>query len=234
MEAAGCEVVKFHPHTLDNVGVWNERDHRKLVVVDGREAFLGGHCIVDEWLGDAEDGKHFADVSVRVRGPIVHTLQGVFSENWTGETGEIFMGDGVFPAPEPAGDVLVHAAFVKPEGSAPTVKLLHHAIICLATEKLLEKGVRLFEYPHTLLHQKVMTVDGVWCAIGSTNFDDRSFEINDEITLGFADATLAKRIDAIFEKYAARATEVELEAWRMRGLRHRIVDRLAYAINEVL
>ena len=53
-------------------------------------------------------------------------------------------------------------------------------------EKLLRCGVRLFEYPHTLLHQKVMTVDGVWCAIGSSNFDDRSFETNDEITLGIA------------------------------------------------
>ena len=39
-------------------------------------------------------------------------------------------------------------------------------------EKLLRCGVRLFEYPHTLLHQKVMTVDGVWCSIGSSNFDD--------------------------------------------------------------
>lgn len=50
-------------------------------------------------------------------------------------------------------------------------------------EKLLKNGVRLFEFPGTLLHQKVMTIDGVWSAIGSSNFDDRSFETNDEITL---------------------------------------------------
>ena len=42
-----------------HLGVLNDRDHRKLVVIDGREAFVGGHCIVDEWLGDAEDGKHY-------------------------------------------------------------------------------------------------------------------------------------------------------------------------------
>ncbi len=58
-------------------------------------------------------------------------------------------------------------------------------------EKLLRCGVRLFEYPHTLLHQKVMTIDGVWSAIGSSNFDDRSFETNDEITLGISDAATA-------------------------------------------
>ena len=56
-------------------------------------------------------------------------------------------------------------------------------------EKLLRLGVRLFEYPSTLLHQKVMTIDGLWCTVGSANFDDRSFEINDEITLGFLDST---------------------------------------------
>ena len=83
------------------------------VIIDGKEAFLGGHCIVDEWLGNAEDGKHFADVSVRLHGPIVHSIQGAFSENWAGETGELFMGDDVFPELGPAGDVLIHAVFAK-------------------------------------------------------------------------------------------------------------------------
>ena len=53
--------------------------------------------------------------------------------------------------------------------------------------KLLACGVRIFENPKTLLHQKVMTVDDVWWAIGSANFDDRACEINDEITIGFLD-----------------------------------------------
>jgi hypothetical protein len=63
------------PFDLRHVGVFNERDHRKIIVVDGRTAFIGGHCIVDTWLGDAKDEKHFADVSVRLRGPIVHSVQ---------------------------------------------------------------------------------------------------------------------------------------------------------------
>jgi len=94
--------------------------------------------------------------------------------------------------------------------------------------------VRLFEYPHTLLHQKVMTVDGIWSAIGSSNFDDRSFEINDEITLGVQSAELAGRLDAVFEKYAPRCQEIQLEAWRKRGLWHKAKDNAAYLINEVL
>jgi cardiolipin synthase A/B len=287
MEEAGCRVVLFHEKHLRNIGVLNDRDHRKLVVIDGREAFVGGHCIVDNWLGDAQDSEHFGDISVRMRGPIVNSVQSAFSENWAGETGELFLGEDVFPALEPAGDVLVHAAYVKPEGSAPAVKILHHTAICVARkriwiqnpyfipepeaidafgeavsrgvdvrvmmpsaagsdnpmvqhaghrnfEKLLRCGVRLFEYPHTLLHQKVMTVDGVWSAVGSSNFDDRSFETNDEITLGILDPATAQRIDTVFKKYAPQCTEIKLEAWRKRGLWHKLKDNAFYIVNEIL
>ena len=287
MEESGCRVVFFHEKTLRNIGVLNDRDHRKLVVIDGREAFVGGHCIVDTWLGDAQDKEHVADISVRLRGPIVHSIQSAFSENWAGETGELFVGDDVFPPLEPQGDVLIHAAFAKPEGSAPAVKILHHTAICLARkriwiqnpyfipepeaidafgqavsrgvdvrvimpstggsdnpmvqhaghrnfEKLLRCGVRLFEYPHTLLHQKAMTIDGVWSAIGSSNFDDRSFETNDEITLGILDSATAQRLDAVFEKYAPDCKEIELEAWRRRGLWHKLKDNAFYMLNEIL
>ena len=279
--------MKFHDRSLRNIGVMNERDHRKLAVIDGRVAFVGGHCVVDTWLGDAQDKEHFGDVSVRLRGPIVNSVQSAFSENWAGETGELFVGDDVFPALDKAGDVTMHAAYLKPEGSAPAVKLLHHTIICLARkriwiqnpyfipepeaidafgeavkrgvdvrvmmpstggsdnpivqhaghrnfEKLLKCGVRLFEYPHTLLHQKIMTVDGTWSAIGSSNFDDRSFEINDEISLSIADRALAERLDGIFEKYVQRAREVDLEKWLRRGWWHRLTDHAFYLLNELL
>ena len=287
MKDAGVAPVKFHDRRLRNIGVYGERDHRKLLVADGVVGFVGGHCIKDEWLGNAEDHQHFADVSVRVRGPIVGVVQSAFSENWTEETGELFVGDDVFPALERAGDVVVHAAFSKPEGSPPSVKILHHTVICLARkriwiqnpyfipepdaieafgravkrgvdvrvlmpstsgsdnpmvqhaghrnfEKLLRCGVRLFEYPHTLLHQKVMTIDGAWCAVGSSNFDDRSFETNDELTLGILDAKTTAQLDAIFEKYLPRSKEIQLEKWRKRGLVHRAIDNMYYMINEVL
>ena len=79
-----------------------------------------------------------------------------------------------------------------------------------------------------------MTVDGIWSAIGSSNFDDRSFETNDEITLGVLDAATAQRLDAIFERYAPRCKEIELETWCKRGLWHKLKDNAFYALNEVL
>jgi cardiolipin synthase len=284
---AGCRVKKYHEKRLRNLGVMNQRDHRKLVVVDGHTAFAGGHCIVDSWLGDAQDAEHFRDISVRLRGPAVHAVQSTFSENWVDETGELFVGDDVFPNLGPAGAVAAHVARVKPQGAAPAVKILHHMAICLARNRiliqnpyflpepeaieafgeavargvdvrvmvpsaeasdmpivqhaahrnfarLLEAGVRIFEYPKTLLHQKVMVVDGVWCAIGSSNFDDRSFEINDEITVGFKDPMLAKQLEDIFARDAAQCVELELGKWRQRGIWHRIKDRALYVFNEQL
>jgi cardiolipin synthase len=79
-----------------------------------------------------------------------------------------------------------------------------------------------------------MTVDGVWSAIGSSNFDDRSFETNDEITLGILDAATAARLDAVFDKYAPRCEEIALEAWRRRSVWHKLQDNVVYLINEVL
>lgn len=287
MEDAGVHLRFFHRHSLYNLGVLTDRTHRKIVVVDGREGFVGGHCVTDDWLGNAEDHVHTADISLHVRGPIVHSLQSAFSENWAGETGELFVGEDVFPALEPQGDVTIHAAFLKPENSAPAVKILHHAVLCMARERLwiqnpyfipepeaidamraavkrgvdvrvlmpgmegsdnplvqhaahrnLEKilacGVRIFEYPHTLLHQKVMTIDGKWCAVGSTNFDDRSFDTNDEISLGILDKDLTGQLDAIFERYAERATEIKLDRWKKRGIGQKALDQAAYLGEEVL
>ena len=284
---AGCELAIYHPRTLKNIGVVAERDHRKLTILDGHTAWVGGHCIVDEWLGEAQDRHHVRDLSVRLRGPVVHAVQSVFSENWVEVTGRLFVGDEYFPPLQPAGEVEAHIASMKPEGSAPAVKILHHAVICCARERLwiqnpyfipepdaidafaqavergvdvrimvpsadvsdmpivqhaahrnfqqlLDSGVRIFEYGRTLLHQKVMTVAGVWCAVGSSNFDDRSFETNDEITVGFHDRALARRLEEIFEEDRVHCAELQAAQWKKRGLLHRAKDSARYLFNEVL
>ena len=100
-------------------------------------------------------------------------------------------------------------------------------------EKLLRCGVRLFEYPHAAAPEGD-TIDGVWSTVGASNFDERSFETNDETTLGLLDAALAQKLDAIFEEYVRRAEEVHLERRRERGLWHKLKDHTVYLINELL
>jgi cardiolipin synthase len=74
----------------------------------------------------------------------------------------------------------------------------------------------------------------VWCAIGSTNFDDRAFEINDEITIGFLDGALARAVEAIFERDLRNCVELELNSWAKRGFFHRLKDQFFYLFNEQL
>ncbi|MBL0727970.1 phospholipase D-like domain-containing protein [Piscinibacter sp. HJYY11] len=287
LREAGCRLVLHHPTKLRHIGVVNDRDHRKLVVIDGRVALVGGHCIVDSWLGNAENREHVRDLAVRLRGPAVHGVQAAFSENWVEDTGELFLGDAYFPPLERCGEVAAHVASVKAEGSPPAVKIVHHLAVCVAKRririqnpyflpddeaiealckaaargvdvrvmvpstdasdmpivqhaahrnfhKLLEGGVRIFEYQTCLLHQKVMTVDGHWCAIGSSNFDDRSLETNDEITLSLCDEVLARQLEAVFERDARQCVELDAERWSQRGLWPKCRDNVLHVFNEVL
>lgn len=285
---AGCRVHSYHaPKRLRGLGRINNRDHRKIVVIDGRVGMVGGHCITDKWLGDAKSREQFRDLSVIVRGPVVHQIQSAFLDNWIEESGEVASGDGVFPELEVAGDCSAHLAYVSPTGRTSSVKILHDAAVCAAKKSLriqnpyfipdpdeiellrravrrgvdvrvmipsaaatdspivqhashhrygtlLEGGIRIFEYQRTLLHQKVMTIDGIWSAIGSTNFDDRSFELNDEVTLGVESAGFAKKLEEIFEHDLQHCREVTIETHRKRTVMHRLTDFSAFILNEQL
>jgi cardiolipin synthase A/B len=284
---AGVKVQKYHRLTLRNLGIINNRDHRKLFVIDGRIGYVGGHCLVDSWLGDAEDKQHFRDISARLEGPIVGQLQSTFSENWIEECGEVPAGEKFFPKLEPVGDMKAHVVWTSPAGSPSTLKLLHYMAIHAATKSitiqnpyflpdpdardslvdavkrgvhvrimipatsasdskivqhashhhygtLLKGGVRLFDYEKTLLHQKVIVVDGCWAAVGSTNFDDRSFEVNDEVSLVVYDETIARELEETFERDLEFAKEMQFEPWKHRPWTHKITDFTAFLFNEQL
>ncbi|HEV2721656.1 MAG TPA: cardiolipin synthase [Thermoanaerobaculia bacterium] len=93
---------------------------------------------------------------------------------------------------------------------------------------LLQSGVKVWEFERTLLHQKILVVDGVWSCVGSTNFDDRSFQLNDEISMGILDPTVAAQLTAAFEADRKFAQQRTFEEWKRRGVWHKIVDGLAY------
>jgi cardiolipin synthase len=83
-------------------------------------------------------------------------------------------------------------------------------------EKLLEAGVAIYEYQPTMFHVKVMVVDGLWSSVGSTNFDNRSFSLNDEANLNVLDTAFAAEQEAIFEQDRLKARQITLEMWRNR------------------
>ncbi len=94
--------------------------------------------------------------------------------------------------------------------------------------RLLQNGVKIFEYKKTLLHQKVIIVDGIWSCIGSTNFDRRALQLNDEVSMGVLDPALAAQLKAVFEIDMQFAEQRHFDEWQHRGIWHKAEDGLAY------
>lgn len=92
---------------------------------------------------------------------------------------------------------------------------------------LLAHGAEIHEYQPTMFHCKVMVVDGLWVSVGSTNFDSRSFSINDEANLNVYDAPFAAAMTAIFENDLRHAKRVSLQAWKDRPWWTRALDAAA-------
>jgi cardiolipin synthase len=92
---------------------------------------------------------------------------------------------------------------------------------------LLEAGVRIYEYQPTMFHVKAMVVDDVWVSVGSTNFDNRSFRLNDEANLNVLDPAFAREQVRVFDDDRGRSRQVTLEAWRHRPLWEKVRERWA-------
>jgi cardiolipin synthase len=101
MSAAGARVERFRPVALRGLRRADNRNHRKLLISDGRVGMTGGVGIAEEWTGNAEDPDHWRDSHVRVRGPVVRGLHGAFAESWLETTGELLCGQGHLPELEP-------------------------------------------------------------------------------------------------------------------------------------
>ena len=281
MKKAGVHLVFFHPLSFSNLGRLNNRDHRKMAIIDGHIGYIGGFGIASEWTGHAQDKKHWCDSGLRVQGPVVNRMQGAFAENWIEESGEVPAGEKYFPKLAPVGPTQAHLAYTSPSGSVSSVQVLYYLAITAARREiliqnpyllpdhnvvsalegavhrgvivkvmvpaasatdspivqhashhhfgtLLQRGVHVFEYKKTLLHQKVIVIDGVWSCIGSTNFDARSFQLNDEVSMAVLDPAIAQQLRAAFDDDLRDSEERHLDEWSHRSLLHKLIDGLAY------
>ena len=137
MEEAGCEIGRYHPIRLRDIGKVNSRDHRKIAVVDGRTAYFMGHGVAAEWCAESEGGKGWRDTAVRIRGPGVRGAQAVFLRNWLNVCDEIAVHAAHFPDLEPEGESRVHVADSDPVGTYSEVEVLLQVAIASAKEQIL-------------------------------------------------------------------------------------------------
>ena len=92
---------------------------------------------------------------------------------------------------------------------------------------LLEAGAAIYEYQPTMYHCKVMVIDDRWVSVGSTNFDNRSFRLNDEANLNAIDHEFADEQASVFETDKQTSRQVTLADWQRRPWREKVVEKLA-------
>jgi cardiolipin synthase len=92
--------------------------------------------------------------------------------------------------------------------------------------RLLKAGVKIYEYQPTMYHCKMMIVDDVWVSVGSANFGNRSFRLNDEANLNVYSSEFAATQATVFEADKARCREVTYEDWKRRGLWKKILETI--------
>jgi len=276
MTEAGAEVEVYHLKTL---GHFNQRTHRKLLVIDGCIGFTGGVGIADEWLGDADSPDHWRDTHYQVEGPVVAQFQAAFMDNWMKTHATVLHGDAYFPAIPEQGPHRCQMFKSSPMEGSESARLMYLLSITAAAKslrvgnayfvpddlvtetliaavrrgvtvevllpgphldsvlvrhssrhrwgRLLENGVRIFEYQPTMYHCKVMIIDDLWVSVGSANFDNRSFRLNDEANLNVFDREFALRECEDFRKDMENAREVTLEEWKNRPLVKKAADAAA-------
>jgi cardiolipin synthase A/B len=299
LEAAGVNLLSYHPvNPLEAVAEGyspNDRNHRKIMIVDGKVAIVGGVNLASYYQSKTPGGgsgpsgesaekekvpkndepADWRDMSLRIEGPAVAQLQGLFLGHWQSEGGAALDQTGFYPKPKTAGDQTIRIIGSSPQQdfSRYYVTLISavrsadlrvwlttayfvptfdekHALIAAAERgvdvrlmlpavsdasqavavahshygDLLEAGVKVFEIDHVILHSKSVTIDGVWSAVGSSNFDHRSVLFNDEVEAIVLGRKTASELEKIFEQDQLTAKEIRLEDWEKRPITDRMTD----------
>jgi cardiolipin synthase len=276
---AGCRVEFFHSIKPWMLWVFNHRNHRRVLVVDGTLGFTGSVGFADSWQGNADSKEHWRDTQLRVEGPAVRGLQRAFQENWSEVTGEPLVGDEFFPALLQPGTSAVAVVPSSPLAAMSGAGRVYSISLAAASKEiwiansyflpdeatsgllvaavkrgvdvrvivpsdaqndvpatkaggrssfgpLLAGGVKIFEYQPTMFHLKTMVVDGVFSTVGSANFDERSFHLNEEINLFVYDGAFAGQMEETYRRDLSRCRPYTYAMWRDRSLKKRVTEWL--------
>jgi len=276
---AGVQIVEFNPF---NPVTFNFRDHRKILVVDGEKAIVGGINLSTTYQSLAGSGgaggkpaPYWRDTDLEIEGPVVAQLQALFFEHWEGQKGPPLDRSKYFPAVAPKGREVVRVVGSTPDKGVPRfyvtllsairnaeknvwlsaayfvptdqeeedliaaarrgidVRLLlpsdSDSKMALAVGRshygyLLDAGAKIYEVQNEVLHSKSASIDGVWTAIGSSNFDPRSVVFNDEVDAIVLGSATATEFERMFQKDLSQTKQIDRQEWRRRPLDQRMLE----------
>jgi cardiolipin synthase A/B len=276
MREAGAEVERYNPLVWYALTRINHRDHRKLLIVDGKIGFTGGAGIADQWKGDARRPDEWRDSMFKLEGPAVAKMQAAFMDNWIKTNARVLDGNDYFPELHPAGPHPVQVFKSSPREGTEDIKMMY--LLCIAAARqsirlaasyyvpdrlttqeflaarkrgviveiivpgaktdapivkhasrgkwgpLLKAGVRIYEYEPTMFHCKQMIIDDVFVSVGSANFGNRSFRLNDEANMNVYSRAFALEQIRIFEQDKDRCREMTYKDWTKRSLWKRFME----------
>jgi cardiolipin synthase len=278
MRERGVRVQGINPlhKFLRHGALFRWRDHRKLVVIDGGVAFVGGLNLSRDYAPAIEGGSGWRDTSIRLVGPIVSTLCASFEKLWK-DVARAEPAWTVVPEPLPrAGEIPAMVLESRPVGPGKFAAVFRHAVnqsrrrvwignpyflpprsfrralrraahrgvdvrilvpgrcdssfVLRASQRsysyFLRSGIRIFEWPGTMMHSKTAVVDGLWSTIGSYNIDPLSLLVNRELNVVLLGRSAGSRFEAMFEEDFSRSVEVDSMKWKCRGPLRRIEETL--------
>jgi len=278
LREAGVQILDFHTRKgPGNRFQINFRNHRKIVVVDGHTAWVGGHNVGDEYMGRDPEFGHWRDTHMKIIGPAALAVQLSFLEDWhwaTNEAPELIWtphvpgeeGVDVLVYPTGPADRLESATLMFLNGinsarkrlwiASPyfvpdesIMNALHlaalrgvdvriiipekadHTLVWLAAysyfEEAQETGIRFFRYMDGFLHQKVVLIDDRLSAIGTANFDNRSFRLNFEIMVAVNDPAFAAEVEQMLIDDMEKSVEMQPADLKEKSFWFRLGTRLA-------
>lgn len=136
LEQAGCEVAIFHPVDLPTLGDLDHRNHRRILVVDGRIGFTGSSGASSKWMGNGRREGYWRQTDMRIEGHAVTDLQAAFAEDWLEATGHALGGRGYFPREEARGQVPVQVVRSSPQRGSLAMYTMFLFAISSARQKI--------------------------------------------------------------------------------------------------
>jgi cardiolipin synthase len=137
LEDGHCRVEWYNPIRWYTLARFNNRTHRKSLIVDGRIAFTGGAGIADHWRGNARSPEEWRDDQVRLEGPAVRALQTGFAQNWQKTTCELLTGPEFYPPLSSAGTLAVQTLLSSPTTGGSSVQTMYYLSIVCARKSIL-------------------------------------------------------------------------------------------------